>query len=397
MASYQVRGLTAQGRLHEQAFQAGSADEAGRLARQAGLEVLQVKVAAGRSSLPGTAPRFDLALFAQELIALLRAGLSLIEAMETLAERQQEAGQDQGVLPELVRRMQEGQAFSAALQVFPSLFPDLFVASIAASEQTGEMVDALERYVRYHEQVGAIRQKIVSASLYPALLLLVGAGVAVFLLCFLVPRFSHIYEGLDANLPFLSRLLLQWGDFAGSHALLVSAGMVATVVAIGVAVRSPLVQAQVMATLQRSRGVGGQIRLMQLSRFYRSLGLLLRGGIPVLKALRMTQALLPLSLQVSLEQALQDISQGQRLSEALQRAGLTTPVALRLLRAGERNGQLAEMLEQVAAFQDKEVAHWIDRFTRLFEPLLMLFIGGVIGGIVILLYLPIFELAGNLQ
>lgn len=116
-----------------------------------------------------------------------------------------------------------------------------------------------------------------------------------------------------------------------------------------------------------------------------------------MKALRMTQALLPTTLQLALERAIQDISQGQRLSESLQRVQLTTPVALRLLRAGERNGQMAEMLEQVASFHDKEVAHWIDRFTRLFEPLLMLFIGGVIGGIVILLYLPIFELAGNLR
>jgi general secretion pathway protein F len=395
MASFQVRGLTAQGELQERLLQAGSAEEAGRLARQSGLDVLEVR--AQGLTLSHAGGRFNLVLFAHELMALLRAGLSLIEALETLAERQQEAGQDHAVLAELVRRMQEGQAFSQALGQFPHFFPELFVASIAASEQTGEMLDALARYVRYHEQAGAIRQKIVNASLYPALLLLVGAGVGLFLLCFLVPRFSHVYEGLDTELPLASHLLMQWGVFAGEHALLVTLGLAALVAALVIAVRTPASQQRLLGALQRNRWIGAQLRLMQLSRFYRSLGLLMRGGIPVLKALRMTQALLPPALQRALEQALQDVSQGRSLSESLQRVQLTTPVALRLLRAGERNGQMAEMLEQVAEFHDKEVAHWIDRFTRLFEPLLMLFIGMVIGGIVILLYLPIFELAGNLQ
>lgn len=397
MASFQVRGLTARGVLEARRLTAASAEEASRLARQSGLDVVEVRASGVSLGLMHSRRPFDLALFAHELIALLRAGLSLIEALETLAERQQEAGQDHAVLAELVRRMREGQAFSQALQTFPECFPELFVASIAASEQTGEMQDALLRYVRYHEQVGAIRQKIVSASLYPALLMLVGAGVGLFLLCFLVPRFSHVYEGLETELPLASRLLLQWGLFAGEHALLVSLGALGVVLALVLAVRHPDVQARLLGWLQRSRWIGAQLRLMQLSRFYRSLGLLLRGGIPALKALRMTQPLLPPPLQRALAQAIQEVSQGRRLSESLQQAALTTPVALRLLRAGERNGQVADMLEQVATFHDKEVGHWIDRFTRLFEPLLMLFIGIVIGGIVILLYLPIFELAGNLQ
>lgn len=399
MASFQVRGLTAQGELAERLIAAASREEAERLARQAGLEVLEVRNPS--FGLPGLslsrAPRFDLALFAHELIALLSAGLSLIEALETLGERQQEAGQDHALLAELVRRMREGQSFSQALRALPRHFPELFVASIAASEQTGEMVDALGRYVRYHAQVGAIRQKIVSASLYPAMLLLVGSGVGLFLLCFLVPRFSHVYEGLDTELPLASKLLLKWGVFAGEHTALVAGALVAAIVLLVAAFRQPAFQQRLLGMLQRNRWVGARLRLMQLSRFYRSLGLLLRGGIPAVKALQMTQPLLPPALQRDLGQAIQEIAQGRGLSESLQRAALTTPVALRLLCAGERNGQLADMLEQVAAFHDQEVAQWIDRFTRLFEPLLMLFIGMVIGGIVILLYLPIFELAGNLQ
>lgn len=397
MASFQVRGLTAQGQLQERSVQASDPQEASRLARQAGLEVLAVSAPGLRATFGPRSPRFDLALFAQELQALLRAGLTLVESLEALAERQQATGQGDVLLAELVARMQEGLPFSQALRAYPGTFPELFVASIAASEQTGEMQEALTRYLRYHEQVRMLRQRIVSASLYPAVLLLVGSAVGLFLLCYLVPRFSLVYAGLEARLPLGSRLLLRWGQFAGEHTWLVTGMALGLFLALVMAVRVPAMQQRALALLQRQRVLGAQLRLMQLTRFYRSLGLLLDGGIPVLRALGMTRALLPLPRRLALERAIQGIGQGRSLSDCLQEQGLTTPVALRLIRAGERNGQVADMLEQVAAFHEKEVEHWLERFSKLVEPILMLLIGTLIGGIVILLYLPIFELAGNLQ
>jgi general secretion pathway protein F len=394
--SYQVRGLTPQGQLQERQLNASSPEEAKHLALHSGLEVLEIKAVGLGTLFAARTPRFDLVLFTHELMALLSAGLSLIEALDTLAERQQQNHRGNSVLTDLTTRMREGLSFSRALAAHPDLFPELYVASVSASEQTGEMVDALQRYLRYHEQVSFIRQKIVSASLYPAMLLLLGTGVGIFLLCFLVPRFSHVYEGLDASLPWASRVLMHWGMLVSEHAGLVTVALAMGVVGLVATVRRPEVQHYLMERLQRNRWLGSPLRLMQLSRFYRSLGLLLRGGIPALKALRMARLLLPGGMQLALGRAIEEVSQGKALSDSLERHGLTTSVALRLLRAGERNGQVADMLERIAAFHDKEVGHWIDRFARLFEPLLMLFIGVVIGGIVILLYLPIFELAGNL-
>ena len=230
---FKVRGLGARGELLERRVHAGNREEAERAARSIGLKVLDVR-AEGFFSAPSFAARvgpagdgaggFDLALFAHELATLLGAGLSLIEILETLAEREEGHARAGQVLGELVRRMQEGQAFSAALRTFPSVFPELFVASVAASEHTGELAHALHRYLRYHEQLGAIRRKIVSASLYPAMLCVVGSAVALFLLCFLVPRFSRVYEGMEDRLPLASRWLMQWGGFASEHwALIVAA------------------------------------------------------------------------------------------------------------------------------------------------------------------------------
>jgi general secretion pathway protein F len=134
-----------------------------------------------------------------------------------------------------------------------------------------------------------------------------------------------------------------------------------------------------------------------LARFYRTLGMLLRGGIPIMPSLNMTAGLLQGNLREQLTQASRKISEGAPISQAMDACGLTTPVSSRMLRVGERTGQMGEMMERIAHFYDDEIARWVDWFIRLFEPLLMLVIGVAIGGIVVLMYFPIFELAGSLQ
>jgi general secretion pathway protein F len=147
----------------------------------------------------------------------------------------------------------------------------------------------------------------------------------------------------------------------------------------------------------RIPAIGARMRIYQLARFYRTLGMLLRGGIPVTQALEMVIDLLHPALRVQLRQAGQSIKEGRSVSFAMQTHRLTTPVAARMLRVGERAGRMGEMMERAASFYDEEMARWVDWFTRLFEPLLMAFIGVIIGLIVVLMYLPIFELAGSIQ
>ncbi|HSQ03839.1 MAG TPA: type II secretion system F family protein, partial [Burkholderiales bacterium] len=153
----------------------------------------------------------------------------------------------------------------------------------------------------------------------------------------------------------------------------------------------------VMHRLWQIPAAGARMRIYQLARFYRTLGMLLRGGTPVGQALRMVSDLLQPALRVHLDGAARNISEGRSISYAMESHQLTTPVALRMLRVGERTGQMGDMMERIAGFYDEEMARWVDWFTRLFEPLLMAFIGLVIGFIVVLMYLPIFELAGSLQ
>lgn len=349
--------------------------------------------------------KFDISLFVYELLALLRAGLALSEALETLDERWSKnhpqvstSGKNHYVLAELIRRMQQGKSFSAALSAHPGCFSALFVAMVAASEQTGEMVPTLERFLEYHNQVNVVRQKLISASLYPALLLLTGISVGVFLVWFLAPRFGQVYEGMThADLPLLSQALINFGIFVNEHTAGSLAFLIVTLIAFAMVVSRPAMQQRCLAMVERTHWLGGMLKLMQLARFYRSLGMLLRGGVALLPSLKLTKDLLQPGLQSGLTRSMDSIAQGKAMSESLQEEGLTTSVALRLLRAGERNGQIANMLEQSALFHEREITQWVERFARLIEPVLMLFMGAGIGLIVVLLYLPIFDLAGSLQ
>lgn len=359
-----------------------------------GYAVLAVKPKQASSKWGGG--QFSLVLFSQELYALLEAGLTQVEAFETMAEKETRT-ENRKMLVEIIAKLREGHSLSTALQQFSSVFPALYVSTIRASEKTGDLSESLSRYIAYQSQMDLVRKKIVSASIYPVLLIGVGSLVTLFLMLYVVPKFSKIYEDIGTDLPFFSKLLMNWGHLLDTHKALVFAGLVGFLITVVYVVSQPAFQQWMMRWLWRIPAVGERIRVYQLARFYRTLGMLLRGGIPVVSALEMVSGLLQPILRGQLVQASNSIREGKPISHAMEQFGLTTPVALRLLRVGERTGGMGEMTERIANFYDDEMARWVDWFTRLFEPLLMAFIGLIIGGIVIMMYFPIFELAGSIQ
>jgi len=339
---------------------------------------------------------FPLMLFSQELLALMDAGLTIVDAVETLAEKEARP-ESKSILLQIVAQLYEGRSLSYALQGLPAVFPPLYVSTVRASEKTGDLSEALTRYIAYQTQVDVVRKKVVSASIYPLLLIGAGGLVTIFLMAYVVPRFSRIYEDIGTNLPLLSRLLLQWGKLLQAHGplvLLLFAAVVATVVYVAAQAEA---RTRAMRLLWRIPAAGERMRIYQLTRFYRTLGMLLRGGTPVGQAIKMVSDLLQPGLRQHLHGAAAKINEGRSISYSMEAHGLTTPVALRMLRVGERTGQMGDMMERIASFYDEEMARWVEWFTRLFEPVLMAVIGLVIGLIVVLMYLPIFELAGSLQ
>ncbi len=253
------------------------------------------------------------------------------------------------------------------------------------------------RYVAYQQQIDLLRKKLVSASVYPLVLCGAGLLVTLFLLGYVVPRFSAIYTDLGSDLPWASRTLMQWGQLMHDHGVAVVIALVAAIAAAVHLVPRQSVRAALERRLAAIPLIGRQLRTYQLARLYRTVGMLLRGGLPAVTSLDMSAGVLSATLRPSLAQATQAIREGQSMAASMERFALTTPVATRMLRVGERSGNMGEMMERIAAFYDDELARAVDLLTRLIEPALMTVVGVVIGVIVVLMYFPIFELAGSIR
>lgn len=344
----------------------------------------------------GRAGKLSLVLFSQELLALLNAGLSVVEALDALLEKEASAA-TRSVLERLLGGLRDGRRFSDVLGAQPDLFPPLYVGIVRAAEGTSDLPRSLARYIDYQQRIDLVRSKIVSASIYPVILLMVGAGVSLFLIGYVVPKFAEVYQGAGRDLPWLSQLMLDWGQFAASHGAALAQGALVVAVLVFLLVRRMLANGDFARMLTRLPGIGERVRVYELSRLYLTLGMLAEGGITVVQAIHTVRSMVSPSLRGSLDAARASIESGQPMSASFEQYGLTTPISLRMLRVGERTGEMGPMLMQSASFYDGEITRWIDRFTRTFEPLLMAGIGLVVGAIVVLLYMPIFDLAGDMS
>lgn len=394
---YLVKTLKADTGVGITMLEAADAADAERQAIAHGYAVLSVAQAPLISRLQtSSTARFPLLLFSQELLSLLNSGISIVEAIETLTEKEHRPAV-RATLQRIVVGLREGKPFSATLEDAPQAFPALYAATIRASERTSGLGEALARYIAYASQLETLRGRLVSAAIYPALLVAVGGLVILFLMGYVVPRFSHIYEDMGGNLPLLSRLLLQWGLAVENYwPLLLGLAAALAMVAMQGSVRRMVAQ-RLMRLMWRIPAMGERMRVFQLTRMYRTLGMLLLGGIAIVPALDMVTGLLSAALQTRLTNVTKSIREGNTISQAFEAGGLTTAVALRMLRVGERAGNMGEMMERIAAFHDEEMARWAEWATRLFGPLLMLLMGLLIGVIVVLMYLPIFQLTESIR
>ncbi|WP_033535912.1 MULTISPECIES: type II secretion system F family protein [Caballeronia] len=337
-------------------------------------------------------PVFERALFTQELIALLEAGLSLVETVETLRDKSRD-GLNRTVLAQIVSALYEGEPLSRALERQPAHFPPLYVATVASAEQTGHLAEALKRYHHYDARLSVVRKKVVSSMVYPSIVIATGALIVLFLAFYVIPKFSQVFASMK-EIPFSARVMLAWGNLVEAHGGLLLAGVVGAIVGAGLSLRSEKVRARLFEAFMRLPKLADYQRLFALTRFYRTLGLLLAGGMSMVTSMELAAQVLPAQLQTALAQALDEIRAGKPLSGALPAANLTTPVAERLIRVGEQSGELAGMVTRSAEFCDEELDRAIDTLMRVVEPVLMLVVGSIIGTIIFLLYMPIFQLAG---
>jgi general secretion pathway protein F len=392
---------TAQGTV--QTLTMSASDEVGARASalRDGLQVLSCSTraaAAGANPVGNSARRqgLDIANFAFELASLMAAGLSVVEALNTLASNEPQATRREIIL-DIVAGISEGLPLSAALQRHPGRFPPLLVATVSASEQTGDLSTALTRYAEHQQTIKALRDKVVGAAVYPALLLAVGLVVVLFLLTVVVPKFAILIESTRQELPWSSRLLMSWGRFAANHAWAIGTGALVSVVILVNGVKQVMRGEGKAAWVDAIPVLGPTLRRFRHAQLYRTTGMLVRGGIAAPRALQLGASLLGDADRLRLEHAVRFVHEGRSLSHALAAAQLADPVAGSMLAVAERTGALSEILERIAQFHESRLQRSVELTSKLFEPLLMIVIGLVVGAIVVLMYLPIFDLASSLQ
>ncbi|HSD37732.1 MAG TPA: type II secretion system F family protein [Rhodocyclaceae bacterium] len=392
---FEIRALTADNQLQTLTLEADDEVAARKACEVQRLRPVTVRARTGRRTKRGRGT-FSLVLFSQELLSLLDAGLSLVESLEALVEK--EAGVlARGIMESLIHRMREGLRFSDAVGLQSEHFPPLFIGIVRAAERTSDLPRALARFIDYQTRVDQVRARLVSAAVYPAILLSVGGLVAVFLMMYVVPKFAAVYKDSGRELPFMSKMLLGFGEFIGSNLFIVLPAFVGLIVFVVWQLRRIGRENRWGQIASRIPGIAERVQILEISRLYLTVGMLLEGGIPIVTALDMVAGTVAASSRTKLVAARADISNGEPVSQAFEKRGLTTPIALRMLRVGERSGQMGAMLTKSALFYEGESSRWIERFSKAVEPALMAVIGIVVGFIVVLLYMPIFDLAGSVS
>ncbi len=401
MARFSFKIGTPRGTVRTMEAQGESAEAARRSLEAQGLFVFETR---GRSDPRGrwrrSLPALDrvstraLLVFNQELLALVKAGLPILTALELLQNRTQQV-RLQALLEEVRQAVTGGAALSAALARHPRVFSPLYAAALRAGEQSGNFMEALGRYVEYQKRTLAIRQRFRGALTYPAILCVASTAVVLFLLTFVVPSFTKIYGDMEAQLPVATRVLISLTHRLQAAFPLVLAGAVGLGVAAWRWRATPHGRHLTDRWTLYLPWVGSLTRGYLFSRFARTLAMMLAGGIPMIPSLETTLGTMGNAyLTAALRTALPGVAGGKSLADALEQTGVVPPMMLELLAVGEKSGSLVEMLGHAADLYDTEMDTRLATLAAAIEPAIMIVMGAIVAVIVVIMYLPIFHLAG---
>ncbi|MCM3881690.1 MAG: type II secretion system F family protein [Vicinamibacterales bacterium] len=395
---FRCRLVSASGEIVEGNYAAESEARLRHDLEHQGLHVLSLRkknvLTGALSGMPArrSIPRHEFLVFNQEFATLLKAGMPLVQSIHLL--RQQITNPlFKSVLDDVHDKVRGGTALSDAFADHGELFPRVYTASLLAGERSGNLDAILRRYVAYEKVVDAVKRKTISALIYPVILI----GLAFFLVGIIVlkvvPAFSDFYASFDAELPMSTRVILAVSNFAQQQA-----GLLVAVIALGAAVftawiRRPGQRARFDHLILTIPFVGDTVRKFTTAQMARTLSTLLGGGIPLVNSMDVTaRSVSNRYMANELDAVTQRVREGQGLAASLSARRVVPDVALKMIEVGESTGALQDMLSSLADFYDEEVETSVSRFVTLIEPALLVIMGIVIAGLVLALYMPLFQL-----
>ncbi len=400
MPAYEYSALNAKGRQEKGLIEGDSPRQARQMLRDRGLTPLsvdQVSESAAAQASPfqtrrGSISSTELSLFTRQLATLVRSGLPLDEALAAVSQ-QSESKRVKRIALGVRSGVLEGSPLAHSLNQFPNAFPPLFRATVEAGEQSGKLDHILERLAEYVERRQVMRNKVMLAAVYPAILTLVAIGVVVLLLTYVVPQVVGVYADIKADLPALTTGMIAVSNFLRDYGVFLLIALV-----IGGFIFNRLMQNDGFKRNMHRRQlslplIGRLTRGANTGRFTRTLGILFGSGVPILEAMRIgTQVVTNLPMREAIEAAARKVREGASLYRSLAESKLFPPITVHLIASGESSGRLDEMLDRAAENQEREVETLVAAVMGIFEPVLILAMGGIVLVIVLAILLPIFDL-----
>jgi type IV pilus assembly protein PilC len=334
----------------------------------------------------------DMAIFTRQFSTMIDAGLPLVQCLNILSE-QSESQNLRDVTGRVARSVEQGSTLAEALRRNPRTFDDLFVNLVEVGESGGILDTVFQRLAAYIEKAAALKRKVKGAMIYPASIMGVAGLVVVFMLTFVIPTFTKMFKDLGAELPLPTQIVVWISDFMRSYILLIAAGAVGCFFALRAYYRSDKGRSIIDALLLKLPVIGTLIRKVAVARFTRTLGTLVSSGVPILEGLRITARTAGNKVvEKAVMQCRAAVTQGKTLAEPLKASGVFPPMVIQMISVGEQTGALDAMLSKIADFYDDEVDTAVGALTALLEPVMIVVLGVLIGGLVVAMYLPIFKL-----
>ena len=400
---FRCRLASATGQISEGVF---SADTEARLRHELeekGLYVLSLQpkgaIAGVAIRLPSTRriPPREFLVFNQELATLLKAGMPLVQSLDLL-KRRVESPLFKALLEDVHEKVRSGTAISDAFASHGDLVPRVYTASLLAGERSGNLDTVLRRYVEYAKIIATLRRKTISALIYPAILVTLALAVVSIIVLKVVPAFSEFYSSYGSELPLITRIIVAISNFVRGQFVWILISVAAVVTAAVAWIRQPGQRARLDRWLLRTPLIGPIAAKFATSQMARTLATLLGGGLPLATALDIAaRSIGNQYMSAQLDIVNNRVREGESFAAALEARGVFPEVAVKMAEVGESTGALQDMLNTVADFFDEEISTNMERFIQIVEPALLVIMGLVIAGLLLALYMPLFQLSSVLS
>jgi len=403
MPVYRYKISTPSGRILEKSITSSSKTSVKDYLEQEGNFVLDIRKEHGFGSFfkqGGHARRIklkDLLVFNQEFSVLIKAGLPIIQALNAIIKK---GANDEltEVLTNIRNDISGGASLSEAFRNYSHIFSNLYIVSLQSGEKSGNIGNAITRYIEYMKKISGIRQKVVTASVYPLILTAVSIFALLFLLIYVVPSFTSTYFEAGTELPKLTLILVNISNMLKSNFLYLVILAAAVIIGFKYSIRSDSFKAFLDRIKLKAPFLGPLFIHYSISKLARTLGTILKGGTPLVESIRISSGVVENSfLKDSLMGVADSIEKGAGFSESLSSAGIFPVLSLKMIEAGESSGALEQVLEEIAEFYESDVDTKISVLTSSIEPALMIIMGLLIGFIVLAMYMPIFQMAGTIR